>query len=64
MSSAAELSALSTALADLIDRIGRISDDLTGAERDRLGQDLYEVERSMVSAARRLKRALDGLPPP
>lgn len=60
MSSRAELAALATSLSDLVQRISAISDELTGAERDRLGQDLFEVERTLTAASRRLTRALDA----
>ncbi len=62
MSNHAELSALATSLSDLVERLTQIADDLTGAERDRLGQDLFEVERTLRAARRRLDRALAAYP--
>jgi hypothetical protein len=63
MSNHAELSALATSLSDVVERLAHIADHLTGAERDRLGQDLSEVERSLTAAKRRLERALAAYPP-
>ncbi|MDQ6784394.1 MAG: hypothetical protein M3063_13335 [Actinomycetota bacterium] len=63
MSNLAELSALATSLGDLVDRLAQIADDLTGAERDRIGQDLFEVERTLTTAKRRLDRVLSAYPP-
>ncbi|MDQ6839473.1 MAG: hypothetical protein M3137_14390 [Actinomycetota bacterium] len=62
MSNQAELSALATSLNDLVTRLIQIADDLSGAERDRLGQDLFEVERTLTTAGRRLDRALAAYP--
>lgn len=62
MSNHAELSALATSLSDLVERLAQIADDLTGAERDRIGQDLFEVERTLTTARRRLDRALAAYP--
>jgi len=64
MSNRAELSALATSLSDLVGRIGEISADLTGAERDRMGQELFEVERTLTTAQRRLARVLESFPSP
>lgn len=63
MSNHAELSALATSLSDLVARLANVADELTGAERDRLGQDLFEVERTLTTAQRRLDRALAAYPP-
>jgi hypothetical protein len=63
MSNHAELSALATSLSDVVERLSHIADGLTGAERDRLGQDLSEVERTLMAAKRRLDRALAAYPP-
>jgi hypothetical protein len=63
VSDRAELSALATALADLVDRVGELAGGLSGAARDDVGQDLFEVERSLQAASRRLSRVVNGLPP-
>jgi hypothetical protein len=62
MSNHAELSALATSLGDLVERLSQIADDLSGAERDSIGQDLFEVERTLTAARRRLDRALAAYP--
>jgi hypothetical protein len=56
MSAGAELSAVSTTLAELSQRVTRIMADLTPAEEDRYGADLMEVERALGAAQRRLER--------
>lgn len=56
---AAELSSLATALDELAGRITRLAGDLRGAEAESLGPALYEVERTLLSAGRRLARVVD-----
>ena len=56
MSAGAELSAVSTTLAELAQRVTRIMGDLTPAEEERYGADLMEVERALGAAQRRLER--------
>jgi hypothetical protein len=63
VSERAELSALATSLNDLVDRVGQLSSSLSGAARDDVGQDLFEVERSLMTASRRLSRIVAALPP-
>jgi hypothetical protein len=58
MSARAELSSVATALDELARRVATIGDGLTGAERDALRADLFEVERALGNASRRLSRAL------
>lgn len=53
-SNAAELSSLVTALDELVARVSGLADDLSGVNRDALGAELYEVERSLRAAQRRL----------
>jgi hypothetical protein len=60
MSARAELTTVATALDELARRIADIGESLSGAERDALGADLFEVERVLGNAARRLSRALDN----
>jgi len=54
MSARAELSSVATSLDELLVRIARIAEGLTGDEREVVGPDLYEVERSLRAAGRRL----------
>jgi hypothetical protein len=60
VSAYAELSSVATALDELAHRIAAIGEGLQGAERDALAADLFEVERTLGTAARRLSRALDS----
>jgi uncharacterized membrane protein YgcG len=60
MTAHAELSSVATALAELAQRVASIADGLTGEERERLTSDLFEVERVLGNASRRLSRALDN----
>jgi hypothetical protein len=62
MSVRAELSSLSTGLDELVSRITRIADTLGGDDRDAVGEDLFEVERTLRSAQRRLARVVDSAP--
>lgn len=55
----AQLSSLSTALDDLTQRITALADDYQGSPRQDVASDLYDVERNLQAAARRL-RALVG----
>jgi hypothetical protein len=60
VSARTELSSVATALVELAQRVTAIGDALTGEERDALSSDLFEVERALGNAARRLNRALDN----
>ena len=55
----AQLSSLSTALDDLSKRVTELADQFQGSPREDVSADLYEVERHLVAAARRLKSVLD-----
>ena len=55
----AELSSLATALDDLTRRVTSIADALTGTEHDLMASELFEVERSLSGAQRRLARLLE-----
>jgi hypothetical protein len=63
MSVRAELSSVSTSLEELLVRITRIAEALTGDERDVVGPDLFEVERALRSARRRVSRIVDATEP-
>jgi hypothetical protein len=54
----AELSALATALDDLTARLTATADRFHGTPRTDLADGLYEVERSLVTASRKLDRVL------
>ena len=55
---AAALSSISTALDDLTLRITSLADDYQTSPREDVAADLYEVERNLNAAARRLKALL------
>jgi hypothetical protein len=59
MTARAELSSVATRLHELVGRVTEIADNLGGSERDDVGPELYEVERMLRSAERRLGRVLD-----
>ena len=59
--SAAELSSIDTAVGELSNRISRAADELMGTPREDVGVELYEVERSLRMARRRLEQATDAL---
>ena len=52
----AELSALATSLDDLTRRITVLADRFAGTPRTDVADSLYEVERSLLAAARKLDR--------
>jgi hypothetical protein len=60
MAQNAELSSLVTALDELVSRVSGLADDLDSDERDVVGPELYEVERSLRAAQRRLSGLNDG----
>jgi hypothetical protein len=59
MSTRAELSSVATGLHELVGRIAEIAEGLAGDERDDVGPELFEVERTLRTAERRLSRVLD-----
>lgn len=56
---AAHLSSLSTALDELTERITQLADEFQGSPREDVASDLYEVERNLQAAARRLRSLVD-----
>ena len=61
MSAGAQLSSVSTALTEMTKRVTDIADSLAGTDRDDVAAVLYEVERSLANATRRLQKAVDAL---
>jgi hypothetical protein len=55
----AELSALNTALDDLTSRLSGLAEQLNGTEHDLMASELFEVERALGAAQRRLARLLE-----
>ncbi len=62
MSLAADLTSLSSTLDQMLERIEAAAGQVRGTDRDGLLGDLYEVERHLRSANRRLNRALKEVP--
>ncbi len=54
----AELSSLATGLEELSGRVTRIADQHVGTDDEELAGELYEVERSLLNAHRRLARVV------
>ena len=58
---AAELSSLATALDELARRITAIAESLAGTASDDVAAGLFDVERALGAARRRLARLVDAL---
>jgi ElaB/YqjD/DUF883 family membrane-anchored ribosome-binding protein len=56
----AELSSLATALEELTGRVTAIAEEHSGTARDDLATELFEVERALSGAQRRLARVIEG----
>jgi hypothetical protein len=59
MTTRAELSSVATGLQELAGRITAIAEGLDGSERDVVGPALFEIERALRTAERRLHKVLD-----
>lgn len=57
---AAELSSISTVLEDLQIRVVEVADRWRAIDREDVAGDLYDVERSLRNARRRMRRAVAG----
>jgi hypothetical protein len=57
----AELSALATSIDELTRRVTAAADRLRGTPRDDIANGLYEVERSLLTAGRKLERVVRDL---
>ena len=60
MFSQAELSSLQTAIRELSERITAAADELVGTSDEDVAIDLYEVERSLRTAQRRIVSSAEG----
>ena len=56
-----ELSSINTQLEGLVQRISGLAGDLTASTREDAANALYEVERLLESAQRRLEQVVDML---
>ncbi len=54
----AALSSVTTVLGDLTERVTAMAESYAGTPREDVASDLYEVERALRTAARRLDRLL------
>ena len=54
----AQLSAIATSLDDLTKRVTAIADRFQGSPREDVAADLYDVERNLQAATRRVERLL------
>jgi hypothetical protein len=61
-STAAELSSAASLLDDLIRRISNLAAAAASHEDDLVAGELFEVERSLTSASRRIERLLPNAP--
>lgn len=61
MSAGPELSSINTALTTLTDRITGMAESMVDTQRDDLAVALFEVERSLKVAQRRLDKVVDAL---
>ena len=61
MSAGPELSSINTALEGLVERISGLAGDLTTSKCEDAANALYEVERLLESAQRRLEQVVDSL---
>ena len=56
----AELSSLATALDELTRRISAMADEAASQQREGLATELFEVERTLANASRRLGRVAEA----
>ena len=61
MATGPELSSITTALEALTERITAMAESMAGTERDDLASTLFEVERSLQVAHRRLDKVVSSL---
>ncbi len=57
----AELSSLSSVMRDLVERVSGVARRYEDTDREDVAFELYEVERALQGAARRLDRITRGL---
>ena len=58
----ADLASLQSTLDQMLQRVDEAGNEVRGTTRDDLLGDLYEIERHLQAASRRLRRATDSLP--
>jgi Mg2+ and Co2+ transporter CorA len=58
---AAQLSSLATSLGDLVDRVSALAETFQASPREDVAADLYDVERNLQAAHRRLRALVTKL---
>lgn len=61
MTEGPQLSSIASALSELTDRLTAIAETMAGTEREDVATALFEVERSLATASRRLETVLRDL---
>ena len=56
----AQLASVATALDELTDRVTRLAEEMNGAADEQAATELFEIERTLRQAARRLDRLVRG----
>lgn len=56
-----QLSSVHTALDELTTRVAEMAESLSGSDRDDVATSLFEIERSLRTAGRRLEHLLNAL---
>ena len=56
-----QLSSVNTQLVDLTDRVAALAESLSGSDRDDVANALFEIERSLSTAGRRLEQLVTDL---
>lgn len=63
MSAGPQLSSIATAITEVTARVAEIAESFSGTQRDDLATELFEVERALTTAGRRLEKLVDSLAP-
>jgi hypothetical protein len=61
MNAGPQLSSVATALTELTRRVTELAEELAGSGRDDLASELFEAERALLTAGRRLSKVVDML---
>ena len=61
MSAGPELSSLSTALGEITSQVTTIAERMERTDREDLAKELFEAERALLGAGRRLAQVVDAI---
>ncbi|MBW3610960.1 MAG: hypothetical protein M3N37_02200 [Actinomycetota bacterium] len=61
MNAGPQLSSVATALGELTRRVTELAEELTRSNREDLAGELFEAERALLTAGRRLAKVVDDL---